>query len=251
MATTANYGWSTPDDTSLVKDGASAIRTLGSSIDTTVFNNANAAIAKTIVDAKADLITATAADTPARLAVGSDGQILTADSSTSTGLKWAAASSGAYTLISTTTMSGATTSLTSIPTTYKDLLIIIQSWQPATNAAQLLMRFNQDSTASRHFSTTSNTSAAAFNSTSSLVLNEGRNTNTKSLIKIYLPDYANTTTYKIAIMEGLSEDPNTAGYANFTRSFGGYNQTSAITSLDFLNSPGNFTAGTILLYGVK
>jgi hypothetical protein len=35
MATTTNYGWTTPNDTDLVKDGASAIRTLGSSIDTT------------------------------------------------------------------------------------------------------------------------------------------------------------------------------------------------------------------------
>ena len=38
MATTTNYSWSTPDDTALVKDGASAIRTLGSSIDTTLFS---------------------------------------------------------------------------------------------------------------------------------------------------------------------------------------------------------------------
>ena len=36
MATTTNYGWTTPDDTDLVKDGAAAIRTLGSSADTTV-----------------------------------------------------------------------------------------------------------------------------------------------------------------------------------------------------------------------
>jgi hypothetical protein len=35
MATTTNYAWETPDDTDLVKDGAAAIRTLGSSIDTT------------------------------------------------------------------------------------------------------------------------------------------------------------------------------------------------------------------------
>jgi hypothetical protein len=39
MATTTNYGWTTPDDTALVKDGASAIRSLGSAIDTTVFAN--------------------------------------------------------------------------------------------------------------------------------------------------------------------------------------------------------------------
>lgn len=38
MATTTNYSWTTPDDTALVKDGAAAIRTLGSSIDTTVKN---------------------------------------------------------------------------------------------------------------------------------------------------------------------------------------------------------------------
>jgi hypothetical protein len=41
MPTTTNYGWTTPADTDLVKDGALAIRTLGSAIDTTVFNNAN------------------------------------------------------------------------------------------------------------------------------------------------------------------------------------------------------------------
>ena len=36
MATTTNYGWSTPDDTGYVKDGALNIRTLGSAIDTTL-----------------------------------------------------------------------------------------------------------------------------------------------------------------------------------------------------------------------
>jgi hypothetical protein len=37
MATTTNYSWSTPDNTAYVKDGASAIRTLGSSVDTTLY----------------------------------------------------------------------------------------------------------------------------------------------------------------------------------------------------------------------
>ena len=44
MATTTNFGWSTPDDTALVKNGASAIRTLGSSADTTVQDQVIAAV---------------------------------------------------------------------------------------------------------------------------------------------------------------------------------------------------------------
>jgi hypothetical protein len=88
MATTTNYSWTTPDDTDLVKDGAAAIRTLGTAIDTTVFTNAGAAINKTIVDAKGDIIAATAADTVSRVAVGSNFAFLQADSAESTGLLW-------------------------------------------------------------------------------------------------------------------------------------------------------------------
>lgn len=90
MATTPTYGWETPDDTDLVKDGATAIRTLGNAIDTTM----GTMVPKTIVDAKGDIIAATAADTVSRLAVGTNGQILTADSSTATGVKWATPAGG-------------------------------------------------------------------------------------------------------------------------------------------------------------
>ena len=44
MANTTNFGWSTPDDTALVKSGASAIRTLGSSADSTVQDQVIAAL---------------------------------------------------------------------------------------------------------------------------------------------------------------------------------------------------------------
>jgi hypothetical protein len=56
----------------------------------TAYDLANGAIAKSIVDAKGDLIAATAADTVSRLGVGANGQILTADSTAATGIKWAA-----------------------------------------------------------------------------------------------------------------------------------------------------------------
>jgi hypothetical protein len=44
MATTTNYSWTTPDDTALVKDGASAIRSLGSAIDSSLAGLKTAAI---------------------------------------------------------------------------------------------------------------------------------------------------------------------------------------------------------------
>lgn len=94
--TTPNYGWTVPTSTDLVKDGATAIETLGDAVDATVFANANAAINKTIVDAKGDLIAATASDTVTRLASSAvNGQVLTVDTTTATGLKWATPSSGA------------------------------------------------------------------------------------------------------------------------------------------------------------
>lgn len=55
-------------------------------------------VTKALVDAKGDLLVASAADTIARLAVGTNGHVLTADSAESTGVKWAAASGGGATI---------------------------------------------------------------------------------------------------------------------------------------------------------
>ena len=97
MATTTNYSWVTPDDTSLVKDGASAIRTLGSSIDSTLKTQIDAQITDSLLTTKGDLIAATGASTPARLGVGANGQVLTADSAEASGVKWVTPTSGSLT----------------------------------------------------------------------------------------------------------------------------------------------------------
>lgn len=139
MATTTNYGWTTPDDTALVKDGAAAIRTLGTSIDTTTFNNASAAVAKTIVDAKGDLIAATAADTVARLAVGTNGQFLTADSTAATGLKWSAAPVGKILQVVSVTKSD---TFTSNSTTYVDVTGLTINITPTLATSKILVMYN-------------------------------------------------------------------------------------------------------------
>ena len=71
MATTTNYGWTTPDDTALVKDGASAIRTLGSSVDTTTKNlNPETTLGDIAYRSSS-------ANVKTRLGIGTTGQVLT------------------------------------------------------------------------------------------------------------------------------------------------------------------------------
>lgn len=150
--TTTNFGWDIPQSTDLVKDGATAIAALGQDIDTSlvdlkggttgqvlakasgtdmdfswVAQDDSNAIQNAIVDAKGDLISATAADTPARLAVGTNGYVLTADSAESTGLKWAAPSAGALTLITSGTLSGSSTTFTNcFSSTYDSYIVIMK-----------------------------------------------------------------------------------------------------------------------------
>ena len=140
MATTTNYSWTTPDDTALVKDGAAAIRSLGTAIDTTVFNNASAIIAKTIVDAKGDIIAATAADTVARLAVGANNSVLTADSTTATGLKWATPAGGGKVL---QVVMGTTTTATTIASTSFTDTTLTASITPSSATSKVLVFFTQ------------------------------------------------------------------------------------------------------------
>jgi hypothetical protein len=142
MATSPIYSWPEPDNTDLVKNGALAIRTMGDAIDTTM----GTMVAKTIVDAKGDIIAATAADTVSRLAVGTNGQTLVADSSTATGLKWAAASGG-LTLIKRASFSAVSTTTTTFDgvctSAYRSYLMVVETITSSGANASIYIQFRK------------------------------------------------------------------------------------------------------------
>ena len=97
------------------------------------------AIQNSIVDAKGDIISATADNTPARLAVGTNGQTLVADSTASTGLKWATAASGSYTKIQTSSYSAVANTGTTFDgvftSTYNNYVIVISPHLTSSNGS--------------------------------------------------------------------------------------------------------------------
>ena len=211
------------------------------------------AISKGQFNAKGALLSATAASTPGVLAVGANDTVLTADSTTSTGLKWATPAAGGMTLISTTTLSGASVTLSSIPSTYNDLVLIFQNAITATDGDPIYMRVNGDSTASRHRSVqyVDVPQTNAFNLTRWTVSPVTDQSVGTGLVQFYIPNYTNTTTWKIAQSYGAVNDGTTPTSSNIIGFVHAYNQVGAISSFSIFANTGNFTSGTVLLYGVK
>jgi hypothetical protein len=250
MATTTNYSWTTPDDTALVKDGAAAIRSLGTAIDTTVFTNAGNAIAKTIVDAKGDIIAATAADTVSRLAVGANDTVLTADSTAATGLKWATSAAGGMTLISTTTLSGATTTLSSIPQTYNSLFLIIIGMTANTSNTRFRCLPNNVNNLSDYQNVEFGTNYSLANSAIRLTESNELRTNASNAWVLQFNNYTSTTSFKPFTFSGFYVENSGSNYS--CNAGGAFRSNTAITSLVFDYSGTNtFAGGTVLLYGVK
>jgi hypothetical protein len=297
MATTTNYGWTTPDDTALVKDGASAIRTLGTSVDTTTKNlnpettlgdisfrsstsNVNTRLGigtsgqflsvvagvpawaaltdQTPLTTKGDLFTFSTLD--ARLGVGANGTLLTADSAEATGLKWAAATAAGanWSLLNSggTALTGATT-ITVSGISGKDKIAIFIDAASASASSVMSIRFNGDTGSNYNFFGVGNTYRSTYDSfifrtkssfsTDAIELGELSTNASSNLSGYMLVTGGNASGNKVFNAQaGVSPG---GGNSNQGNNVGGFwNNSATITSVSIVSGTGNFDNGSIYIY---
>jgi hypothetical protein len=178
---------------------------------------------------------------------------LESDNSTSfyDGASWQTIGGG-MTLLSTTTLSGATTAITGISQDYVNLFITIEKWY-ASSAANLRMYVNADSTAGNYFATyirgRVGTNTATYEDTFQVSAWQEGPGQHNNLIVVNIPYYASSS-YKTYSQYGMMDTDNgqKGTYIGATAYFGA---VTAISSLTFAPSAGTFSAGTVKIYGVK
>lgn len=194
-----------------------------------------------------DTIYSSSGSTPARLGIGSTGQVLTVAGGVPS---WATPTAGGMTLISTTSLSGASITLSSIPGTYKNLQLVVRNFLPSQDGYSLHIRINGDSTANRHYTTyLVGVSNASFNNNLWTTSAADKDTS-NALFILDLYDYANTATWKIGRTFFAFNNETTATNVQLFQTMHAYNQTSAISSIEIRTDATSFS-GTALLYGVS
>lgn len=239
MATTTNYSWTTPDDTALVKDGAAAIRTLGSSVDTTV-KNLNPETTTGAISYRG-----ATANQKVALPIGTAGQVLKVNSG-ATAPEWGAVAG--WTTLASGSLSGTEVSLTGFTSTLTALRLEIYGAQTATATQPLLLRFNSNSGSVYESCAiyTNSTSVWTTNSATALDAFFGVE-NTPTIANTYdmcltIFNY-NETARKFIQMQWNQSDNPWGGYVNF-------NSTTAITSIQIrMNGTATFNGGTYVLRG--
>jgi hypothetical protein len=198
-----------------------------------------------------DIAYASAAGTPARLGIGSSAQVLTVASGVPS---WATASSGGMTLLSTTSLSGTSTVISSIDGTYTNLYVLVYGvtngtadgtffWRPNNTANLGCYRYpNGDTTFSASFG------GDIFFNTASLNYQSSSTSNSQQIV---INDYASSSAYKPFTQTGIFKETGGTDSVG-TYALGGIKTTTAITSIGFhKGGGGSFTAGTVKIYGVK
>jgi len=187
--------------------------------------------------------------------VGTNGQVL---QSTSTGVQWATPSSSGMTLLSTTTLTGATTTISGIVSGYKSLVAYIYGVTNATANGDLRIAPNGSTNitgSTGHYGDTQgNNDTFAVATLDYLFANYSAydvdRTVSTNFWQLEMPQYTDAVNYKTFFLYGQFRKGSTAHDA-WIQVNGLIKTTSAITSLTFSNSGGNLSTGTVLLYGVN
>jgi hypothetical protein len=252
---TTNYSFAMPTNTDLVKDLPADFEVFGQAVDTQMKTNADAAIAKSLVTTKGDLIAATGASTPARLAVGTNDYVLTADSTAAAGVAWKASASGSLTLLSTTTPSGTATTISSISQSYKQLQIQLVGIYSSSDGASLRVQVNSDTTGKYGYCGYRSIGAGAtwnydndnyFNFANIMTNSTDPDNQLSGFI-----NFLNYTSTGIKIGNSTTFGYTTANGAGAYALGLNYSGTSAISSITFTLTTGTFSGGSILIYGVN
>ena len=226
--TTPNYGWSVPTSSDLVKNGATAIETLGDSIDASM----------------------------AELLGGTTGQVLSKTSNTSMDFTWATPVSGGLTLLGSATPSGGEIKFSSISGSYNALYLVVEDWY-TSGGAEMGIKLNNDNTSANYLAVglQGNTSAAAnWNQATSVfsyckITNAaGGTTDVDNIAVIQFPNYADTNSHKV--IYSVAKHEGAANGTHITSASGAYKSTTAITVISIYPGGGNMN-GTAYLYGVK
>lgn len=229
--TTPNFGWTVPTSSDLVKNGATAIETLGDAIDAS------------LVDLKG----------------GTTGQVLSKATNTDMDFTWAtAASGGGMTLLSTTTLSGSSTTVSSISGSYNQLYIQINDAYASSNGSWYF-RVNGDSTANAYQQLWSEAASNNVYANATPQYYETRTnfqfpatvagSDKNSAVEITFANYADTSARKM--MSSALYTENAGGNQTFNPNNGFWNNASAITSFTFGTNGGTWTQGSIKIWGIK
>lgn len=248
---TTNYGWPMPTSADLVTDLPADFAAFGQPVDTSL----KALNPETTLG---DIAYRSATNnTNTRLAIGTTGQVLAVSGGVPA---WTTASSGSMTLLSTTALSGTSTTISSISGSYKHLQLIINGWVPATNAKELKMRVNSDTASNYAVSYVSEQFGTGATASSSELQNyfgfayqqRASSTGTTNNFVINLYDYTSTGSfyrlgsyYSQYIGSTTSSQFMTFGQMMYI------NNGTAITSITLFPETTSNQSGTAYLYGVN
>ncbi len=162
---------------------------------------------------------------------------------------------GGMTLLSTTSLSGATTTVSSISQSYKNLVILLRDFRVGSDFS-LLVRFNGDSTGANYQQAVfraagSTNSPYGDNSSGGMDINgyaiKGGNDDFAATITIN--DYASGATFKTAFSTctAITNANDKCATINTT----GYRSLTAISSITFATTVSTFSGGSVLIYGVN